>query len=199
MKVVLATRNQGKIRELTRILRPLDFEFSSQIDHKIESPDETGLTFLENALIKARAVSKNSGLPSIADDSGISAPALGGAPGIYSARFAGEKATDQQNNLKLIRALEENQDARACYYCALVFIQHELDPAPIVGIGKWQGHIIQNRRGSNGFGYDPHFWLEDFKCTAAELTPDFKNKISHRAKAAALLIKELKNSSLSDA
>ncbi len=193
MKVILASRNEGKVKELSKILKPLDLDLVSQQDYDIESPEETGLTFIENALIKAREVSEKSGLPSIADDSGISVPLLDGAPGIYSARYAGTHSDDEQNNKKLVHALSKAADKRAFYYCVLVFVKHAFDPTPIIGIGEWHGSIVLKRRGSNGFGYDPHFWLEDYQCTAAELSPAIKNNISHRAKAAAELIAALKS------
>ncbi len=191
MKVILATRNEGKIRELTKILIPLEFDLASQKDYDIESPEETGLTFIENALIKARAVSEESGLPSIADDSGISVPMLNGAPGIYSARYAGELCDDELNNKKLVNALSNITDKRAFYYCVIVFVKHALDPTPLIGVGEWHGSIVAEKRGSNGFGYDPHFWLENHQCTAAELSPETKNEISHRAMASKMLIQAL--------
>ena len=193
MKVILASRNQGKIRELTKILRPLKFDLASQKDYDIESPEETGLTFIENALIKAREVSEKSGLPSIADDSGISVPMLDGAPGIYSARYAGDSCDDDQNNEKLINALSNIADKNAFYYCVMVFVKHALDPTPLIGVGEWHGSIVAEKRGSNGFGYDPHFWLEGYQCTAAELSPETKNKISHRAIASKMLMEALKS------
>ena len=193
MKVILASRNEGKIRELTKILRPLEFDLASQKDYDIESPEETGLTFIENALIKAREVSEKSGLPSIADDSGISVPMLDGAPGIYSARYAGDSCDDDQNNEKLINALSNIADKNAFYYCVMVFVKHALDPTPLIGVGEWHGSIVAEKRGSNGFGYDPHFWLEGYQCTAAELSPETKNKISHRAIASKMLMEALKS------
>ena len=188
---MLASRNQGKIRELSKILEPLNIELTSQLDSDIESPDETGITFVENALIKAREVSKKAGLPSIADDSGICVPALGGAPGIYSARYAGVGASDEQNNEKLRQKLSKETDNRAFYYCVLVFVRNPLDPAPIISVGEWHGSIVQEEKGSNGFGYDPYFWLQKYQCTAAELSSHAKNLISHRAKASRKLMEEL--------
>ena len=196
MKVILASRNEGKIKELTKILSPLDFHLVGQKDFDIESPEETGLTFIENALIKAREVSKQSGLPSIADDSGISVPMLDGAPGIYSARYAGDPSDDERNNRKLVSSLLNLPDKSAFYYCVLVFIKHALDPTPIIGVGEWHGSIIAEKRGSNGFGYDAHFWLEDYQCTAAELSPETKNTISHRATASKELIYALKSNKI---
>ena len=192
MKIVLATRNQGKVKELVPILEPLGFELITQDDFGIASPEETGKTFIENALIKAREVSRFSGLPSIADDSGICAPALMGQPGIYSARYAGLTATDQENNQKLVKALENQSIDDAFYYCVLVFIRHEEDPTPIIGMGEWHGAIIQSPKGQNGFGYDPYFWLDEYKCTAAELLPETKNRISHRAHASQDLMTKLR-------
>ena len=191
MKIMLASRNQGKIRELSKILEPLNIELASQLDSDIESPDETGITFVENALIKAREVSKKAGLPCIADDSGICVPALGGAPGIYSARYAGVGASDEQNNEKLRQKLSKETDTHAFYYCVLVFVRNPLDPAPIISVGEWHGSIVQEKKGSNGFGYDPYFWLQKYQCTAAELPSHTKNLISHRAKASRKLMEEL--------
>ena len=196
MKIVLATRNQGKVKELTAILKPLGAELIAQDELDIESPEETGKTFIENALIKAREVSHFSGLPSIADDSGICVPALMGQPGIYSARYAGKAATDQENNAKLVKALRTESKNDAFYYCVLVFIRHEDDPTPIIGTGEWHGSIIQNPSGQNGFGYDPYFWLEEYNCTAAELLEEKKNQISHRAKASQDLSIKLRKISL---
>ena len=196
MKIVLATRNQGKVKELVPILKPLGFELVTQDDLDIASPEETGKTFIENALIKAREVSRFSGLPSIADDSGICVPALMGQPGIYSARYAGPSATDQENNEKLIRALQTESENDAFYYCVLVFIRHEDDPTPIIGTGEWHGSIVQTPSGQNGFGYDPYFWLEEYNCTAAELSPEKKNQISHRAQASQDLSTKLRKISL---
>ena len=192
MKIVLATRNQGKVKELIAILKPLGAELVAQDELDIESPEETGKTFIENALIKAREVSRLSGLPSIADDSGICVPALMGQPGIYSARYAGLTATDQEYSQKLVKALENKSIIDAFYYCVLVFIRHEEDPTPIIGIGEWHGAIIQSPKGQNGFGYDPYFWLDEYKCTAAELLPETKNRISHRAHASQDLMTKLR-------
>ena len=192
MKIVLATRNQGKVKELVPILEPLGFELITQDDFDIASPEETGKTFIENALIKAREVSRLSGLPSIADDSGICVPALMGQPGIYSARYAGLTATDQENNQKLVKVLKNKSINDAFYYCVLVFIRHEEDPTPIIGMGEWHGAIIQSSKGQNGFGYDPYFWLDEYKCTAAELLPETKNRISHRAHASQDLMTKLR-------
>ena len=192
MKIILATRNQGKAKELVPILEPLGFDLVTQDRFDIASPEETGKTFVENALIKAREVSLLSGLPSIADDSGICVPALMGEPGIYSARYAGLKATDQENCEKLTKTLQTKSENDAFYYCALVFIRHFDDPTPIFGSGEWHGSIIQNPRGQNGFGYDPYFWLDQYRCTAAELLPKRKNQISHRAQASQSLISKLR-------
>ena len=196
MKIVLATRNQGKVKELIAILKPLGAELVAQDELDIESPEETGKTFIENALIKAREVSHFSGLPSIADDSGICVPALMGQPGIYSARYAGKAATDQENNAKLVKALRTESKNDAFYYCVLVFIRHEDDPTPIIGTGEWHGSIVQTSSGQNGFGYDPYFWLEEYNCTAAELSPEKKNQISHRAQASQDLSTKLRKISL---
>ena len=192
MKIVLATGNQGKIKELQHRLGD-QFELLSQSDLGVVAPPETGLTFVENALIKARAASEQTGLPAIADDSGLAVDYLNGAPGIYSARYAGEEATDSENNEKLLHALagipKEQRSAR--FYCALVFMKHSSDPTPIVCQAHWQGHILEQSSGENGFGYDPLFFATDQKCASAKLAPEVKNKVSHRGKAMDTLVDQI--------
>lgn len=183
MQIVLATRNQGKLLEMRTLFADLAVELLTQVDLDIPSPAETGLTFVENALIKARAVSAAAGLPAIADDSGLVVPALGGQPGIYSARFAGTQGEDRANNDKLL-ALMENEVARAAYFtCSMVFLASETDPSPIVVSGTWAGEITSTPMGTDGFGYDPLFFVPTHGCTAAQLNAGNKNEISHRGQA----------------
>ena len=190
MKAVLASRNEGKLTELGAILGPLGFDLESQAALDIPSPEETGSTFVENALIKAKAVSRVSGLAAFADDSGIVVPALGGAPGIHSARYAGEDATDTDNNAKLIEALDGIVERDAYYYCAMVYLAHADDPTPIIATARWHGAITHAPRGRHGFGYDPYFQIAGMSITSAELDPAEKNRISHRARATLKLVDE---------
>ncbi|HEY5646035.1 MAG TPA: RdgB/HAM1 family non-canonical purine NTP pyrophosphatase [Pseudomonadales bacterium] len=188
MKVVLASGNAGKLRELDALLGPLGVSLVSQSELGIESAEETACTFVENALIKARHASRQAGLPAIADDSGLAVDCLGGAPGVYSARFAGAHASDQDNNERLIRELGNAEDTRAHYYCVIVYLNHAEDPAPLIATGRWHGSIIREPRGSNGFGYDPYFFDPLQGCTAAELEPTLKNRVSHRGRAVEQLL-----------
>jgi XTP/dITP diphosphohydrolase len=192
-KVVLASSNAGKLREFAELLAGQGFELTRQSDYAIEPPPETGQTFLENALIKARNAALRSGLPAIADDSGIEVDALGGAPGVHSARFAGEGATDEQNLAKLLAALEglPPQRRAARYRCVIVYVAHADDPLPLVGEGCWEGRIIDERRGSNGFGYDPSFVAAGDTRTVAEMPQAEKNLKSHRAQAMAAFLAQL--------
>jgi len=182
-KIVLASSNLGKLAEFNALFGPLGIELISQQALGIAPAPEPFFTFVENALTKARQASSISGLPSLADDSGICVEALDGAPGIHSARFAGPDATDTQNNEHLLNLMKIHTNKRARYVCALVFIRHTNDPEPIIASGTWNGEIIDSPRGANGFGYDPFFFLPDLGQTAAELSPALKNKISHRALA----------------
>lgn len=182
-KIVLASSNLGKLAEFNALFGHLGIELISQQALGIAPAPEPFFTFVENALTKARQASSISGLPSLADDSGICVEALDGAPGIHSARFAGPDATDTQNNEHLLDLMKNHTNKRARYVCALVFIRHTNDPEPIIASGTWNGEIIDSPRGANGFGYDPFFFLPDLGQTAAELTPALKNKISHRALA----------------
>ena len=191
MDLVLATRNQGKVDEMRPMLEVLGLNIINQADTDIPSPVEDGATFVENALIKARAVALATGLPSIADDSGLVVPTLGGAPGIFSARFAGPDATDAQNNQKLLSALAEQSDRSAHFFCCMVFLKHADDPTPLIASGRWPGEILMEPRGQGGFGYDPLFWLPDQGKSAAELSKETKNKISHRGRACASLLQSM--------
>ena len=190
-QAVLASGNAGKLRELARLLAPLAVDLRAAADFGVAAPEETGRTFLENALIKARNAAAVTGLPAIGDDSGLVVSALDGAPGIYSSRFAGTDATTAENNAKLVAALDGVRDRRAHFYCALVFLQRADDPAPLVATGAWHGMIVDRARGARGFGYDPHFYLPDLDATAAELAAEDKNARSHRGIAARDLAAQL--------
>ena len=192
-KIVLATNNQGKVNELQNLLADAGFDIIAQSQFNLPDADETGLTFVENAIIKARYAAKLTGLPAIADDSGLVVEALNGQPGIYSARYAGEHGNDESNNQKLLQALQPiPQEKRSAYfYCALVFMRHENDPTPIICLGKWNGLILNELKGKGGFGYDPLFYIPELNCTAAELTKEQKSNISHRGQALKQLIKEI--------
>ena len=183
MQTILASNNAKKIAELTPILARFGITIRPQRDYGIDEIAETGQTFVENALIKARHAAKQSGLPAIADDSGLCVPALGGAPGIYSARYSGEG--DDGNNRKLLAALENIADRRAYYVCLIVYLRHADDPLPLVAQGLWHGTIALDARGNGGFGYDPIFIPASDTRTAAEYTAEEKNAFSHRAKALA--------------
>ncbi len=191
-KLVIASNNPGKLREFQFLLQPLGIEVLTQSQLGIAEAEEPHVTFIENALAKARHVSRLSGLPALADDSGICVSALGGAPGVYSARYAGEPKSDQRNNDKLLRELQGVDDRRAHYYCVLVLLQHADDPQPLIAEGEWHGEIAQAERGDGGFGYDPLFWLPGLNRMSAELTRDEKHAISHRGKAMRALLEKLK-------
>ena len=192
--VVLASSNAGKLREMSALLAPLGFELVTQSALGISSPPETGSTFLENALIKARHAARAAKLPAISDDSGIEVDALGGRPGVYSARFAGENASDHDNLHKLLAELHgvHPEFRQARYHCVIVFIREATDPDPIVAHGAWEGQIATEPRGSGGFGYDPIFVPAGLHSTAAQLQPEEKNRLSHRAQALAALVTELR-------
>lgn len=194
-KVVLATGNPGKVREMADLLATFGLDIVAQTELGVESAEETGLTFIENAILKARHAAAVTGLPAIADDSGLAVDALGGAPGIYSARYAGEEASDQQNLLKLLAALENvPDDARqAEFHCVLVYLRHAEDPTPLVFHGSWQGEITRAAAGVGGFGYDPIFFVPALGKTAAELTKEEKHAVSHRGKAMTLLLEAMRN------
>ncbi|MFV0478194.1 MAG: RdgB/HAM1 family non-canonical purine NTP pyrophosphatase [Parahaliea sp.] len=200
--IVLASTNVGKLKELAGILAPLGLNLRSQAEFQLPEVDENGLSFVENALIKARAAAAYSKLPAIADDSGLEVDALAGAPGIHSARYAsaeeggqnGRTARDAANNRKLLTALAEQAPAQrsARFVCVLVYLRHAEDPTPLICQGSWHGTILEQERGAGGFGYDPLFYVPEQDCSAAELATDLKNRISHRARACALLAEALR-------
>ncbi len=189
--VVLASGNTGKLKEFAALLEPLRMTVSSQAEHGVTPAEETGLTFVENALIKARHAAATAGLPAIADDSGLVVPALGGAPGIYSARYAGVEADDARNNAKLIADLEGIDAREAYFYCAIVMMRDALDPTPLISCAAWHGKIVDTPRGTQGFGYDPHFLVPTLNATSAELPRDEKNALSHRGQAVQGLLEQL--------
>jgi XTP/dITP diphosphohydrolase len=196
--VVLASGNAGKLREFNRILAPLEMTLRFQSEFQVPEVAEDGLSFVENSIIKARAAAKHTGLPALADDSGLEVDFLSGAPGIYSARFAGNPEdgdADRRNNSKLLTQLagvpREQRSAR--FQCVLVYMRHWQDPTPLICQGSWEGEILSEARGENGFGYDPLFYLSDYDCSSAELDSAVKNKISHRALASQILLKALKD------
>lgn len=184
-KIVLASGNAGKLREFSQLFASWDIEVVPQSEFGVSDAEETGLSFIENALIKARHASRISDLPALADDSGLAVDALGGAPGIYSARYAGEAATDVENNRKLLEALEDVPDERrtAAFHCALAFVRSCDDPVPLVCSARWRGRILHESRGEQGFGYDPLFYVESQGMTSAQLAREVKNQLSHRAQA----------------
>ncbi len=191
--IVLASGNPGKLREFQQLLDGHGFRVQPQSDFEIPEAAETGLSFVENAILKARNACAHTGLPAIADDSGLAVDALGGAPGIYSARFAGPGASDADNNRKLLQQLEgrDEVERRARFICLLVFMRHQADPTPIICQGSWEGRILEAPRGNNGFGYDPLFYVPEKGSSSAELTKDEKNAISHRSRAMAQLLDAL--------
>ncbi|MCU0804800.1 MAG: RdgB/HAM1 family non-canonical purine NTP pyrophosphatase [Burkholderiales bacterium] len=192
--LVLASGNPGKLREFRELLAPFDFEIVPQGDLGILEAEEPHDTFVENALAKARHASALSGLPALADDSGICVRALGGEPGVHSARFGGEPRSDARNNEKLVRLLAGVADRAAHYYAVIVLVRHAHDPEPLIAQGRWHGEVIDSPRGTRGFGYDPHFLLADLGRTAAELAPEEKNAVSHRGQALRRLIELLRES-----
>lgn len=191
-KLVLASGNEGKLREMRRLLSPLGIEVVPQGELGIPDADEPHCTFVENALAKARHASALSGLPALSDDSGVCVAALGGAPGVHSARYAGEPKSDARNNEKLVAALAGIADRRAHYACVLVLVRHREDPEPIIAEGRWHGTIVDAPRGSGGFGYDPHFEDLATGMTGAELPLARKNELSHRGQAMRALIERLR-------
>ncbi len=184
-EVILATGNAGKLREFQGLLAPLGWTLIRQSERGVVPAVEDGLTFVENALAKARAASAQTGLPALADDSGLVVDALHGAPGVHSARYAGAAATDADNIARLLAALADTPEAerRAHFHCVLVYLRHAEDPAPLIGQGRWDGRILDAPQGTAGFGYDPIFWVPERGCSAAELDAMEKNRISHRAQA----------------
>ena len=189
--LVLASNNAGKLAEFAQLLAPLGFAIKSQRELDIPEAEEPFGTFVENALAKARHASSLSGLPALADDSGICVPALGGAPGVQSARYAGEPRSDAANNAKLVSDIAAHADKSAYYYCVLVMVRHADDPQPIIADGVWHGQLIEQPRGQGGFGYDPYFFLPSLGKTAAELSAQEKNNLSHRGQAIRALINKL--------
>ena len=191
MKLVVASNNPGKLREFGALLAPLGWETIPQKDLGVPECEEPHGTFVENALAKARHAAALTGLPALADDSGLCAHALGGAPGVYSARFAGEPKSDERNNEKLVAELADKPDRRAHYVCVLVMVERAEDPQPIIAEGEWHGEILREPRGSGGFGYDPLFWLPDLEQSAAEIPAELKNTLSHRGSACRHLLERL--------
>ena len=192
-KVVLASSNKGKLREINHIIGGLGMEALPQSDFDVPDADETGLSFVENAILKARHAAQLTGLPAIADDSGLEVDALKGAPGIYSARFAGLGASEADNVKKLLADLTDVPEAErtARFQCLMVFMAHAEDPTPLICQGSWEGRIMSEPQGENGFGYDPVFWVPDEQCASAELAPELKNRLSHRAQALKKLLAAL--------
>ena len=191
MKIVLASNNAGKLREFSRLLEPLNCEIVAQGTLGVTSCEEPFHTFVENALTKARNASRQTGLAAIADDSGICVDALGGAPGVFSARFAGEPSDDAKNNALLVQKLQNEANRRAHYMCVLVAVRHAEDPEPLIAIGRWFGEVIDTPLGEGGFGYDPYFYLPEQHCTAAQLSAQDKNAISHRGQAMKKLLEQI--------
>ena len=192
-KIILASNNKGKIAEFNTMLDGI-YQVVSMSDMQVKEVPETGLTFVENALIKARNASEQSGLPALSDDSGIVVDALNGEPGIYSARYAGNHGDDEANTQKLLDKMEDVSDGKrtARFWCAIVFVEHTNDPTPIIVQRGWEGEILRKKAGDNGFGYDPIFYVPTHGCASAELSPEIKNSISHRGKALVALLEELK-------
>ena len=191
-KVVIASNNAGKLREIGRILEPLGIEAMPQSVFGVPECPEPHVTFVENCIAKARHASTHTGLPALADDSGICVDALNGAPGVYSARYAGEPKSDERNNQKLIESLQGQGNRKAHYYCVMVYVRFPDDPQPIIAEGSWHGEIIDTPRGAGGFGYDPYFLVPGFDKTGAELPMEDKNAISHRGQALRTLAERLK-------
>ena len=191
-KIVLATGNAGKVKEFSELFASQNIRIAPQSEFDVSSVPETGTTFVENAIIKARHAAKLTNLPAIADDSGLVVDALGGAPGIYSSRYAGEEASDSDNVVKLLGALEGTKTRNAHFHCCLVFMRSADDPVPIICEGQWQGQIATSPAGVGGFGYDPVFYDPQLGCTAAEMQKLDKNRISHRAKALQQLLADMR-------
>ena len=192
-KVVLATGNPGKVAELSELLKPLNKQIIAQSEFAIEDAAETGTTFVENAIIKARHAAKITGLAAIADDSGLAVDYLNGAPGLYSSRYTGEDANDHDNVLKLLDAMKQVPPAQrgAEFHCVLVYLRHADDPAPLICHGKWRGSITEEIHGAGGFGYDPVFWVEQHQATSAQISKAEKNALSHRGIALRQLLAQM--------
>ena len=190
-RLILASNNAGKLKEFAELLGPIGFELHPQGEFNVPEAEEPFGTFVENALQKARHAARLTGLPALADDSGVCVNALGGAPGVLSARFAGEPKSDARNNEKLVADLASHADKSAYYYCVLVYVRHADDPQPVIADGVWRGRIVDTPRGAGGFGYDPYFLVPEFDRTAAELAPQEKNAVSHRGQALRALVDKL--------
>lgn len=192
--LVLASGNVGKLKEFNQLLAPLGLDVRAQSEFGVGDVEETGLTFVENALLKAREASRISGLPALADDSGLEVDALHGSPGIYSARYAGEPKSDERNNEKLLTSLSSYAEGQRSgrYWCVLVYLRHAEDPVPVIVQRSWEGEILAHPRGNGGFGYDPLFWLPDQGMSVAELSSETKNRLSHRGRALQGLVELLK-------
>lgn len=191
-KIVIASNNPGKLREIGQILAPLGIEALPQGAFGVPDCPEPHVTFVENCIAKARHAAAHTGLPALADDSGICVDALNGAPGVYSARYAGEPKSDARNNAKLVEALQGEANRRAHYYCVMVYLRYPDDPEPLIAEGRWYGEIIDTPRGSGGFGYDPYFLVPELNRTGAELSAEEKNAISHRGQALRALVEKLR-------
>jgi XTP/dITP diphosphohydrolase len=192
-RIVLASNNAGKVREFNQLLEGREIEVIPQSEFSVAEIEETGLTFVENALLKARNAAEHTGLPAVADDSGLEVDALQGAPGIYSARYAGAGASDLDNLVKLLDALQDVPDEKrsARFQCLMVYMRHAKDPTPRIFQGTWEGRIMYEARGDNGFGYDPVFYVPDQQCSSAQLPAEVKNRLSHRGQALRLLVNSL--------
>ncbi len=192
-QIVLASNNPGKVREIGQLLTDFHMEVLPQSAFDISEVEETGLTFVENAILKARHASRHSGLPALADDSGLEVDALNGEPGIYSARYAGVGASDEQNLQKLLEALKDvpEQQRTARFQCLMVYMRHGADPTPLIAQGTWEGRITVEPQGENGFGYDPVFFVPEHGCTSAQLPAEVKNRLSHRGQALRQLVRLL--------
>ncbi len=192
-RIVLASNNPGKVREFGQLLAGLQRTVLPQSALDVPEAEETGLTFVENAILKARNAAQHTGLPAIADDSGLEVDALNGAPGIYSARYAGSGASDDANLQKLLADIKDVEESArsARFQCVLVYMRHALDPTPIICQGTWEGRLLRAPRGAQGFGYDPIFYVPTHHCTSAELPPGVKNLLSHRGQAMRMLLAEL--------
>nr|WP_198984412.1 RdgB/HAM1 family non-canonical purine NTP pyrophosphatase [Herbaspirillum sp. ASV7] len=191
-KIVMASNNAGKLKEFASLLGDIGLDVRPQGEFDVPEAEEPFATFVENALTKARHAARLTGLPALADDSGVCVNALGGAPGVYSARYAGEPKSDAANNAKLIADLQAHADKSAYYYCVLVYVRHADDPQPVIADGVWKGEIVAQARGEGGFGYDPYFLLPELGKTAAELSAVEKNAVSHRGQALRALVEKLK-------
>ena len=192
-RIVFASGNVGKVREIGQLLEGLSIDVLPQSDFNVPEIEETGRTFVENAILKARNAAHHTGLPAIADDSGIAVDVLQGRPGIVSARFAGVGASDEDNLEKLISMVKQfpDEERTARFICSMVYLRHEEDPIPVIAEGVWEGQLLIDPKGQNGFGYDPIFYVSSHQCTSAELPPEIKNKLSHRGQALRKLLEQL--------